>query len=117
VVFVEKSPIAAATLRDNIVMLGASTTAVNQVDATDYLHQRPQGEFDIVFLDPPFAADLHEDLCRLLVETKVLSRNAWIYLEEDKAKPAATLPEAWQIVKTRNAGNVRYSLVQTNTQS
>jgi 16S rRNA (guanine966-N2)-methyltransferase len=117
VVFVEKSPVAAAALRDNVAMLGASTTAVHQMDAADYLRQRPQGEFDIVFLDPPFAADMHEDLCRLLVETKVLSRNAWIYLEEDKAKPAVALPEGWKIVKTRNAGNVRYSLVQANTQS
>lgn len=117
VMFVEKSPVAAATLRDNIAMLSASTAAVLQMDAGDYLRQSPQGEFNIVFLDPPFAADMHEDLCRLLVAAKVLSKNAWIYLEEDRAKPAVALPRAWHMVKSKNAGNVRYSLVQANTQS
>ncbi len=117
VVFVEKSPVAAATLRENIAMLNASETAVSETDASDYLRQAPLGEFDIVFLDPPFAADMHEDLCRLLVEEQVLSKNAWIYLEEDRAKPAAVIPEGWQIMKTGLAGNVRYSLVQASAQS
>lgn len=117
VVFVEKSPVAAATLRENIAMLNASETAVSETDASDYLRQAPLGEFDIVFLDPPFAADMHEDLCRLLVEEQVLSKNAWIYLEEDRAKPAAVIPKGWQIMKTGLAGNVRYSLVQASAQS
>jgi len=117
VVFVEKSPVAAATLREHIAMLNASEAAVNETDASDYLRRAPLGEFDIVFLDPPFAADMHEDLCRLLVEEQVLSKNAWIYLEEDRAKPAAVIPKGWQIMKTGLAGNVRYSLVQASAQS
>jgi len=116
VVFVEKSPVAAATLREHIAMLNVSETAVNETDASDYLRRAPLGEFDIVFLDPPFAADVHEDLCRLLVEEQVLSKNAWIYLEEDRAKPAAVIPKGWQIMKTGLAGNVRYSLVQASAQ-
>ncbi len=116
VVFVEKSPVAAATLREHIAMLNASEAAVNETDASDYLRRAPLGEFDIVFLDPPFAADVHEDLCRLLVEEQVLSKNAWIYLEEDRAKPAAVIPKGWQIMKTGLAGNVRYSLVQASAQ-
>ncbi len=114
--FVENSPIAAATLRDNIEALDAALAAdVCQMDACDYLQSATRGEFDIVFVDPPFAADMHEDLCRLLAEARVLSDNAWIYLEEGRAKPAAALPRGWQRMKTKNAGNVRYSLVKADT--
>ena len=45
------------------------------------------GEFDIVFLDPPFAADMLGDLCRLLDEASVLARGALVYIEEDRARP------------------------------
>jgi 16S rRNA (guanine966-N2)-methyltransferase len=115
VTFVENSRVAVATLRDNIAALDASAASVREMDARDYLQSAAHGEFDIVFVDPPFAADMHEDLCRLLAEARVLSNSAWIYLEEDRAKPAVAPPKGWQTMKTRNAGNVRYSLVKADT--
>jgi 16S rRNA G966 N2-methylase RsmD len=41
----------------------------------------------------------------------MLADNARIYIEEDRSSPAFELPEHWQVLKTKNAGNVRYSLV------
>jgi len=108
---VENSATAAATLRNNIVALQANGATVLEMDAFRFLQQSGDRQFDIVFLDPPFAADLQPDLCRLLQEGSMLADNARIYIEEDRSQPGFELPEQWQVLKTKNAGNVRYTLV------
>lgn len=110
-VFVEKSAPAVATLRVNIATLGASGSSVYALDARQYLQQQGGEPFDIVFLDPPFAAGLLPELCRLLDSGTMLARDARIYIEEDRAAPACKLPASWQVIKSANAGNVRYSLI------
>ena len=80
-----------------------------------FLQQMGDQQFDIVFLDPPFATELRPDLCRLLQAGPMLADHARVYIEEDRARPAFELPEDWQVLKTRNAGNVRYSLVNAGT--
>ena len=110
-VFVEKSTIAVASLKNNIVTLGASAAIVHNGDAKAFLRGADGGKFDIVFLDPPFAADMLGDLCRLLDEVSVLARGAQIYIEEDRSRPEVNLPEGWQVTNSKQAGNVRYSLV------
>ena len=110
-VFVDKSVKAAATLKKNIAMLNASGATVRQIDALEFLCEPANAAFDIVFLDPPFAAGMHAELCRLLVERSLLADQARIYIEEDRSTPAIIMPTGWQALRTKNAGNVRYSLV------
>jgi 16S rRNA (guanine966-N2)-methyltransferase len=114
VVFVEKSPVAARALRANVKILNASTANVRQADALEFLAAPPGDKFDIVFLDPPFAADMLGDLCRLLDEASMLGSDALVYLEEDRARPETDLPSGWRILKSKTAGNVRYSLAQVD---
>ncbi len=109
-VFVENSASAAATLRKNIATLDAVGAEIHEIDAIEYLQGQDKVEFDIVFLDPPFAAVILADLCRLLVERSLLADDSRIYIEEDRSTPAIVLPEGWQTLRTKNAGNVRYSL-------
>ena len=111
-VFIEKSPLAAQTLRDSIATLDACRAVVHNVDAFQFLSGTEHESFDLVFLDPPFAADVLEELCRLLDETSILANNAQVYIEEDRARPAVKLPHGWRVVKSKNAGNVRYSLAR-----
>jgi 16S rRNA (guanine966-N2)-methyltransferase len=114
-VFVEKSANAASTLRRNVAALGAAGAIVHEADALDYLRDTECGEFDIVFLDPPFAADNLEELCRLLDQQAILAAGARVYLEQDRAKPEPALPDGWETLKNKHAGNVRYSLVTPAT--
>ena len=114
VVFVEKSPVAAKVLRDNVQVLDASTADVRQANALAFLEAPAGKKFDIVFLDPPFAADMLGDLCRLLDEASVFCSGALVYLEEDRARPETDLPPGWRILKSKTAGNVRYSLAQVD---
>jgi 16S rRNA (guanine966-N2)-methyltransferase len=114
VVFVEKSPLAVKVLRDNVQTLAATTADVRQGDALAFLQAPPGEKFDIVFLDPPFAADMLGDLCRLIDEAAVLDGGALVYLEDDRARPETDLQSGWHILKSKTAGNVRYSLAQVD---
>lgn len=109
-VFVERSGVAAEQLRKNIALLGATGVIVLQQDARDYLCSAPEGRFDIVFLDPPFAADLLPETCRLLAAQGLLAESALVYLEQDRSHPEPELPEDWQLIKNKTAGRVRYML-------
>ncbi len=110
VVFVENSARAAAVLKESVKMLEASGARIHKTDAIRYLKGEPE-PFDIVFLDPPFAADLLEDLCRLLSEGNWLVEGARVYLEQDRERPLPELPDGWTILNEKTAGQVRYALV------
>jgi 16S rRNA (guanine966-N2)-methyltransferase len=111
-VFVERSAVAARQLRKNISVLDASGATVRAQDARDYLCGAPEGPFDVVFLDPPFAADLLEETCRLLAMPGLLANGALVYLEQDRSHPEPELPAGWQITKNKTAGKVRYMLAK-----
>ncbi len=113
VVFVEQSRLAADVLESNLASLEATGFDVYVGDARRFLTASKAEEFDVVFLDPPFAADLHVELCRLLDEYHWLVPNARIYIELDKNQPELTLPVAWSVVKNKTAGKVRYMLATT----
>ena len=111
-VFVEQSALAVATLKANIGELDADGTVIRQMDALEYLRGKPEGPFDLVLLDPPFAADLNDELCKLLEEKQVLATDSLVYIEQDRSKPEPTLPSGWHVQKNKTAGNVRYMLVR-----
>ena len=111
-IFVEKSRQAVATLERNTQTLEAGGAIIRPTDAFEFLRAYDSHPFDIVFLDPPFAADALDELCRLLDRTDVLADGGLVYLEEDRSRPAVNLPEGWRVLKSKSAGNVRYSLAR-----
>ena len=110
VVFVDNSAGVATVLEQSVAELDAVGAQVQKTDALSYL-QRDAEPFDIVFLDPPFAADSLEDLCRLLDERDWLAAGARVYLEQDHDRPLPRLPDGWTVLKQKTAGKVRYTLV------
>ena len=109
VVFVENSARAAAALTESVKVLESTGARIHQADAISYLKSEPE-PFDIVLLDPPFADDLLEDLCRLLSEGNWLADGARVYLEQDRERPLPALPDGWTIINDKTAGQVRYAL-------
>ena len=109
-VFVENSKVAIATLRRNVASLDASGAIIHAGSATEYIDAAGAESFDIVFLDPPFADDNLAELCRLVDESELVATNANVYLEQDRAKPEPDLPDGWTVLKSKVAGNVRYTL-------
>ncbi len=115
-VFVEASPVAARQLEKNVRQLGATGAIVCRQKAADFLRANEQA-FDIIFIDPPFAADLHEETCRLLAQNKALAPGALVYIEQDRDRPAVELPPGWQVLKDKTAGNVRFRLARVGEES
>ncbi len=111
VVFVERSANAVAVLKQSISMLEATGAEVLKLDAMIYLRAEPD-VFDIVFLDPPFDADIGGDLCRLLDERGWLASGAQVYLEQDRDQPLPELPAGWEVQREKTAGQVRYALLK-----
>jgi len=111
-VFVENSRRAAKVIETSAQILDASGAVVHCGDAAEYVRNAQPASFDIVFLDPPFADDRLGDLCRLIEEHGILAPGGRIYLEQDRAKPGAALPDRWRVLKDKTAGNVRYMLVE-----
>ncbi len=111
--FVENSPVAVKALRDSIQSLGAENAVIRQVDALSFLRSGSEVAFDTVFIDPPFATDHYEELCRLLASRGWLAQGAHVYLEQDSCQQLPDLPEGWELLKEKQAGNVRYSLIRT----
>ncbi len=111
-VFVENDAVAAESLRRNVEQLQADNATVVQADAVQYLRRFSERPFDIVFLDPPYAADLLGESCRLIDELGVLADRGFVYLEQDRGRPLPPLPEGWNVLKDKTAGNVRYVLVR-----
>jgi 16S rRNA (guanine966-N2)-methyltransferase len=112
-VFVEKSRHAAAALERNVAALDAAGATIVGADAFRFLAEDRGGPFDVVFLDPPFAADRTAELCRLLGQGRLLADGAVVYAEEDRSRPPAAMPDGWRVLRSRTAGNVRYSLLDT----
>lgn len=110
--FVEKSSVATRVLRSNIEVLAARNGQVVSSDAKDFLRNYRGQPYGIAFLDPPFAEDMLDDLCRLLGEGGVLAEDALVYLEMDRNQALPEVPDGWLTTKDKIAGNVRYLLMR-----
>ncbi|QDQ26247.1 16S rRNA (guanine(966)-N(2))-methyltransferase RsmD [Chitinimonas arctica] len=104
VVMVEQARPAIQSLRDNQQLLKAAAIDVVAADAVSWLAQCRE-QFDVVFLDPPFASDL---LPRVLAALPgVLAEGAQVYIE------TADWPEltGWTLLREGKAGAVKYGLL------
>ena len=104
--FVEQAPAAVTALRAAVARLGAAEgppMAVHAADALAWLSDPAQGPFDLVFVDPPFAAGLWAPALAALMPR--LAGRAWVYVESPAGSPAA-VPAGWRLhreLRTREA--------------
>jgi 16S rRNA (guanine966-N2)-methyltransferase len=106
-------PQAVAALRDNAKALGTSALEVLQKDAMQWLEQPALRQFNVVFLDPPFAAGLHARCYALLQANGWLAAGAKIYLESGDDLETLALPAQWSLTRHKRAGDVHYGLCET----
>src|SRR5579859_5791749 len=94
VVFVDRERAALEAIRSHLALLKAEGGAPVQADALAWL-EAPARPFDIVFLDPPFDADLLPRIAALL-ERGWLKPAALIYMEYALER-APQLPAHWTV--------------------
>lgn len=109
-VFVEPQAQAAANLRQSLSTLKISNAEVVSTTAEQYL-KGPVEPFDLVFVDPPFAAGLWDSTLKTLVDGGWLNEGALVYVE-CPANETFELPQAFTTLKEKTGGKVRFRLLQ-----
>lgn len=90
--------------------LGEQETQISHGDSLTMLAQHNEGApFDIIFMDPPFAANLWETAAELLEQNNWLHPDSLIYIESPKNQ-LPKLPENWRNWRCKNTGQVCYQL-------
>ena len=108
VTLVELNKAAANQLQQNKTLLNASNLVVENTDIFKYLVHCTQ-KFSIVFLDPPFRKGFIKETTQLL-NKHALAPDALIYVEMESEVGTADIPENWQLLKEKKAGQVAYRL-------
>lgn len=111
VVLVDNHSAAVKQLRANLALLRCTAAEAVKAEALEYL-SGPASPFDIVFLDPPYQADLLPACIERLEQDEWLTSHAWIYLEASAKSGLPTLPPNWTEHRSKTAGEVGYHLVQ-----
>ncbi|RLA00471.1 MAG: 16S rRNA (guanine(966)-N(2))-methyltransferase RsmD [Gammaproteobacteria bacterium] len=99
----------AMQLQDNCQLLNAENCHIIQNTAQRFLMNNSM-KYDVVFIDPPYQADLWAEIAQLLVDSGCLVGNAHIYLEYPSKIDLPVLPKHWNLKKDKKAGDVRYCL-------
>ncbi|SDE10126.1 16S rRNA (guanine(966)-N(2))-methyltransferase RsmD [Aquimonas voraii] len=102
VLLIERDPAAAAALRTSAQRLGAALD-VHLGDALAWLRQPPARGWQLVFIDPPFAAGVQASVIGLV--DAHLAERAFVYVESAPG-PAPVVPAHWQLhreLATRHA--------------
>jgi 16S rRNA (guanine966-N2)-methyltransferase len=112
VTFVDREPQVGRHLKQTLERLGSSDGTVATEDAQRFLLRPPQ-PFDIVFLDPPFASSVLEQVANRL-QQGWLAPGAHIYVECPADRSLSTLPAQWAVHRTKRAGQVGYHLLRAS---
>ena len=114
VILVEQQNETCDILRKNIQILKADNIRLDQRDAIQWLQARGDHtlKFDLVFIDPPYSSDLLGECCGLLEDQQWLADEAYVYLELSSERQLDALPENWQVIRGKKAGQVSYHLVR-----
>ncbi|QWT20544.1 16S rRNA (guanine(966)-N(2))-methyltransferase RsmD [Bacillus sp. NP157] len=105
--FVEREPKLATALKANLARLKVQAAVVVD-DAARWLGGGGK-PFDVVFMDPPFAAGLWDAAAAALEAHGWLAPSAWIYVEAPRdASPS--VPPGWQVHRQGSAGDVVFTL-------
>jgi 16S rRNA (guanine966-N2)-methyltransferase len=114
VAMIERDPTLAAALAHSATRLGAATATIIADDAMRWLQQPASSAFDVVFVDPPFGAELHAPALAQL--PRWLAQDALIYVESGHAHPPP-VPPRWQLHREGHTREVRYALYRSGAGS
>lgn len=108
---IEQDPAAAKALQVNAAKLNTGKLQVLQTNALHWLEHTLAEPFDIIFIDPPFSAGLHQRSLDLLAARQWLKPHGIIYLEAGEALDSFALPSGLELYKAKRAGDVNFGLL------
>jgi 16S rRNA (guanine966-N2)-methyltransferase len=107
VLLIDRDAAVVARLEESRRMLAAEGAGILRYDAAAWLATAPVSPYDIVFVDPPFAAGLAGETLALLARGWV-AEGGVVYVE---APAAPTLPAGWSVLREGRTRQVVYGLV------
>lgn len=111
-VLVERDPHAAKALQGSVERLdGDGRVRVVTDDVVRWLANAHAESFDLVFLDPPFAASAWDRALDAL--TPRLAPGAWVYVESPVTLEP-TVPPGWLLHREGRTRDVRYALYRAS---
>lgn len=111
VVLLERDAALAASLRASAQRLGATQVRVVVTDALAWMARAAPGQFDLVFVDPPFDAGLFD--AALAAAAPLLRDGGFVYLEAPRAFDPP--PAGWALHRHGRAGAVHHHLLRRYT--
>lgn len=109
VLFADSDADSVARLRD---LLAAWKEPHARVQAGDVFRLQPSAaRYDLIFLDPPFAADLHAQAVSHFVNDKWLKTHGKVYVEMPFPLEELALPLGWVWHRQGRAGRVFFGLL------
>jgi 16S rRNA (guanine966-N2)-methyltransferase len=108
---VEKNHKTFLAMQANMRKLGCTNVAQHCADGLEFVRQ-VHGQFDVIFLDPPFHSNYLPKLLPLL--TDKLTAEGVVYIESGEAFEPG---ESWQVMKHARAGQVYYQLLRLRQES
>ena len=109
VVFIEQSAQAHTSLQKVLTQFNSPKLKLIKADACTYL-QKTTEQYDIIFLDPPFALDYIPQCLTAIANKNLLPEGGLVYLESDH--PIEVDMTQWKQLKQKQAGQVIYGLFQ-----
>lgn len=108
--FVELQKPVVKNLRQSIETLGAGQVAsLQQQSSQQFLAKKSESTFNLVFLDPPYQAQLLVPTLTAL--PAVLASHHRVYFELPKSE-SLSFPAGWRILKDKQAGAIRFGLLE-----
>lgn len=105
--FVERDPALARGIEGSLAAIGTEAGEVRRGDVLELLRAPAATRFDVVFLDPPFAAGLLAPVLAALPPH--LAPGGRVYLEYPADQPPVLDPD-WTVLRGKRAGEVGYCL-------
>ena len=110
---VDQSRAVVRQLEQNVRLLDVQERVeIVAADGMRLLRKEADWQFDMVFLDPPFARGWLAQACQHLEGNGWLKTQSWIYLEQDSHRDWPPLPAGWQLHREARAGQAACRLLR-----
>ncbi len=115
IVLIDQLESATRCIRSSLEKLGATPSQYSliQDSAFRWMARKGHTPYDIIFLDPPFAAARLAEAVELIHGNNLLADRGWLYIESAERTSPHGLPAPWRIHRQKRAGRVHYCLVTT----
>lgn len=111
-VFLDSHKEVCAYLHQQLRTLGCENAQIHWAQFPTSMPDLSAYQFDLVFIDPPYDAQLVEPSCQWVVDRGLLANQAWVYVEWSRHHAAPQWPAGWTIYRETATRHVNCALLR-----